>query len=89
MTEEEIQLTDKQLAKKIRGYLHRSKTDEDVKKYPLNKFGVYRIMGGVDDQGSCSGLLMGTRYFLSPSIVKGRFIDVLAHALRQENFYGW
>lgn len=69
-------LSKEDLLTRVNSYLKRT----GVKKYPLNEKGTYQIIGG------CIGSL-GDRATGKNNIVKGTFLEALAYALTQENFY--
>jgi len=79
-----MKLTGEVLKKRIRGYLSRASTDKNARKYPLQREGLYAIVGGQDDR-TMGGLMLGTRK--PGETVEGRFIDVLSYALNQSWFY--
>jgi signal peptidase I len=71
------------IVKKVKTYLKRIGTDTDnkLKRHPLDKVGIYKLVGG--DFGE-----KGDRYEMNPVYVQGRFIDAIAHAVQQDAFYG-
>ncbi|MFH0701438.1 MAG: hypothetical protein V2A62_03300 [Candidatus Woesearchaeota archaeon] len=67
------------LVGKVQDYLARFKNDHSLPCYPLESQGLYQIIGGVISE-------KGGREPLK-EIVRGRFIDALAYAVQQPQFY--
>ena len=65
----------KNIAERVKDYLAR----KDIPKIPLERQGTYMVMGGYPSSGDRP--LIG--------IFRGRYIDVLAHAVQHEKFAGW
>ncbi len=67
------------LACKVKLYLKRLEKDRRLESYPPNKKGTWFLVGGRDDSTA--------RMDMKPDLVKGRFIDAIACAVQQKNFY--
>lgn len=68
-----------ELIRKINLYLKRAKEDTLVENHPLNRKGYWRIMGG--------GRSNYGRREPMKNVVRGKFIDVVAYAVQQPEFY--
>lgn len=71
--------TKQEIVRRVKGYIHRMKTDSCVKKYDLNEIGTYKIFGG------SRGDFIGREII---GIANGRFVDVIAYASNLEGFLG-
>ena len=60
---------------KIRAYLKRAQKEGEL--YPLEKKGVFRVMGGTREE----------IYRIEIGFYQGRFIDVVAYATQSREFY--
>lgn len=70
----------KTTAEKIRAYLRRAATDEELDFPPLEQKGIYEIISGTKDE-------WGGRS--SEGIYEGRFIDVVVKAVNMPAIGGW
>lgn len=84
-----MELSPETLKKRVEGYIERAKKEDGLQLYPLEEVEVFRVVGGTDSSGSCSGLGLGGRYGIKHDLVRGRFIDAIVYAVQQSDFYGW
>ncbi|MFA5887514.1 MAG: hypothetical protein WC852_02290 [Candidatus Nanoarchaeia archaeon] len=84
-----------ELAQKVRLYLERLNKSPELKKcsYPLDETGLFRVVGAL--RGGYRGIRMFAIYSCEEeghrnsmkTIFKGRFIDAIAFAVQQYEFY--
>ena len=67
------------LVKKVNLYLKRAKQSPSVENHPIDREGYWRIMGGTT---SAHGLREPMK-----NVVQGKFIDAVAYAVQQSEFY--
>ena len=70
----------KNLARKVELYLQRTMRDTELEKYPLNEIAHWRVIGGARGD---FGVQEPTK-----EVLYGKFIDALAYAVQQSEFYG-
>lgn len=68
-----------ELARKVELYLKRAREDRSVKNYSINHKAHWRILSGIIGPDSQRDPLK--------EILRGRFIDAVAYAVQQQNFY--
>jgi hypothetical protein len=70
----------KELVNRVKQYLQRAEGG-NVPKYDLGDIADYEIIGGSDDE-------YGRRKKV-PGLFRGRFVDVVAYAVSQPEYFGW
>jgi hypothetical protein len=68
------------VAKRVEGYLKRAKNDTYAKNYPLEKEGLYELIGGTTGE-------YGDRKKIG--YCQGRFVDVVAKLVVHPDYGGW
>lgn len=66
---------------RVEAYIERIRHDRHIPRYPIEEKGHYRLVGGVYGDGDSSRRKENT------IVVRGRFIDVIAWAVEQDEFY--
>ncbi len=77
-------LEDKNLARRVKLYIQRAGVGDDIEHHPLDEVGYWRIISG------CYGGQFSEPGWQKPlkDIVYGKFIDAVAYAVQQKEFYG-